>query len=164
MEGMGITSDVMFAIMPMFFIWPLDRPVMERILISILMVLGIVAAIVGGIKVYYIKVQNPNKDLRNQMPLFWWYRVKEIGLIVAACAPFLKHLIGRMLGRFGVKQFKPLIRDLNSFRSGPADAEMGVNAGSFTQQTNGMQQLTLQNPSQGGPRHPRRPLISLSLR
>jgi hypothetical protein len=67
----------------MFFIWPLNRPVMERILIS------------------------------NQV-------------------------------------YAGSIRPEALQTSDPADAEIGVNAGSFTQQTNGMQQLTPQNPSQAG--------------
>jgi hypothetical protein len=53
---MGITSDLVFAIMPIYFIWSLHRPVRERVLVTILMALGIVAAVAGVMKVYYIKL------------------------------------------------------------------------------------------------------------
>ncbi|KAH7060783.1 hypothetical protein B0J12DRAFT_545183, partial [Macrophomina phaseolina] len=102
-SSIGIISDLVFAIMPMFFIFKLHRPLMERILITFLMALGIIAAVAGVMKVVYIHNWNPRNDsFRFWMPLFWWYRVEEIGLIAAACAPFLKPLIERMLGRFGV--------------------------------------------------------------
>lgn len=107
MKGMGIVSDLVFAIMPIFLIWSLRRPIMERILIIILMALGTIAALAGVMKLIYIHAWNPREcTLRDWMQLIWWYRVEEIGLIAAACAPFLKPPIERMLGRFGVSQFR----------------------------------------------------------
>ncbi|KAH6668426.1 hypothetical protein B0J14DRAFT_675151 [Halenospora varia] len=91
--------------MPMFFIWSLPRPVMERTLVSILMALGKIAAIAGVMKLHTLKVWNPREaTLRDWVPLLW-YRVEEIGLIAAACAPFLKQPTERALGRFGVTKF-----------------------------------------------------------
>ena len=51
---MGIVSDLVFAIMPMFFIWQMNRPVIERMLITVLMALGIVAAMAGALKIVYM--------------------------------------------------------------------------------------------------------------
>lgn len=105
--------------MPMFFIFKLHRPLMERILITFLMALGIIAAVAGAMKVVYIHQWDPRNDsFRFWIPLFWWYRVEEIGLIAAACAPFLKPLIERMLGRFGVPEFRFATVGLNTIRSG----------------------------------------------
>src|SRR4051794_13987089 len=104
---MGIASDLIFAIMPTFFIWSLRRPVTERILVNVLMALGTIAAVAGVMKLVYSTVWNArNATLRDWVPLFWWYRVEEIGLIAAACAPFLKPLIERLLDRFGVSKFR----------------------------------------------------------
>ncbi|RYP67428.1 hypothetical protein DL769_005760 [Monosporascus sp. CRB-8-3] len=115
-------SDLAFAIMPAFFIWPMHRPIMERILVIVLMALGTVAAVAGAMKLVYAAVWDPRKTtLRDWTPLLWWYRVEEIGLIAAACAPFLKPLIERMLGRFGVPQFRFVTMVLKTIRSSPAD-------------------------------------------
>ncbi|KAH7386424.1 hypothetical protein BKA64DRAFT_645984 [Cadophora sp. MPI-SDFR-AT-0126] len=104
----GVTSDLVFAIMPMFFIWTLHRPAIERALVSALMALGLLAAVAGIFKVYYINFWNPRNSatLRDWMPLFWWYRVEEIGLIAASCAPFVKPLMARVLGRLGATPFR----------------------------------------------------------
>ncbi|RYP14309.1 hypothetical protein DL765_006474 [Monosporascus sp. GIB2] len=70
---------------------------------------------------------DPRKNIfRDWVPLLWWYRVEELGLIAAACAPFLKPLIERMLGRFGVPQFRFVTIVLKTIRSSPADATKEV--------------------------------------
>ncbi|KAH7345825.1 hypothetical protein BKA66DRAFT_378395, partial [Pyrenochaeta sp. MPI-SDFR-AT-0127] len=92
--ALGVSSDIAFAALPLFFIWPLNRPVMERILLSVLMALGTIAAVAGAVKAFYIHTWDPRKNsFHDLMPLFWWYRVEELGLIAAANAPFLKPTI-----------------------------------------------------------------------
>ncbi|KAG4429442.1 hypothetical protein IFR05_015073 [Cadophora sp. M221] len=107
-QVVGVTSDLVFAVMPMVFIWTLHRPTIERALVSALMALGLLAAVAGIFKVYYIKFWDPRNraTLRDWMPLFWWYRVEEIGLIAASCAPFVKPLMGRILGQLGAPAFR----------------------------------------------------------
>ncbi|KAH8585763.1 hypothetical protein B0O99DRAFT_471099, partial [Bisporella sp. PMI_857] len=93
-SGFGLV----FAISPTFFIWSLPRPVIERTLVSTLMALGAIAAVAGVMKLHTIRVWSPREvTLRDWVPLLWWYRVEEIGLIAAACAPFLKPPIERAL-------------------------------------------------------------------
>jgi len=92
---------------------------MERILLSILMALGTLAAIAEALIIYNTHLWDPRNDtIRDWMPLFWWYRVEEIGLIAAACTPFLKPLIERVLGRFGASRFYFAEMQLNTIRSG----------------------------------------------
>jgi hypothetical protein len=136
MEAMGIVSDLAFAIMPMFLVWPLHRPVMERVLLSILMGLGVIAAVAGAMKIYHINAWNPRIDtFRDWVSLLWWYRVEEIGLITAACAPFLKPLIQRILDKTEAFRASPLrfiTISLNSIRSGPVkDVFDSTEAGSI---------------------------------
>jgi hypothetical protein len=109
--------------MPMFFIWTLPRPVIERALVSVLMALGTIAALAGVMKLLNITIWNPREpSLRDWVTLTWWYRVEEIGLVAAACAPFLKPPIERALTRFHANHFGfktielPTIKSLN-FRS-----------------------------------------------
>ncbi|PVI04471.1 hypothetical protein DM02DRAFT_493476, partial [Periconia macrospinosa] len=106
-SAIGMLSDFVFAAMPLYLIWLLHRPVMERILISILMTLGTLAAIAEVFIIYHTHLWNPRKDsFRVWMPLVWWYRVEEIGLITAACTPFLKPLVERILGQLGASRFR----------------------------------------------------------
>ncbi|KAH7111819.1 hypothetical protein B0J11DRAFT_191023 [Dendryphion nanum] len=117
-SAIGMLSDLVFAAMPLYFIWSLHRPVMERILISILMTFGTLAAMAEAWIIYHTHVWNPRKDsIRGWMPLYWWYRVEEIGLIAAACAPFLKPLVERILGRFGTSRFRFVTMRLNTIQS-----------------------------------------------
>ena len=100
---MGIISDLIFAIIPTYFVLSLKRPFVDRILVFLLMVLGIIAAVAGVMKVYYIKYWNPRQaSLRSWMPLFWWYRVEEMGLITASCALFLKPPMEGLLRQIGL--------------------------------------------------------------
>ncbi|KAF2182902.1 hypothetical protein K469DRAFT_669398 [Zopfia rhizophila CBS 207.26] len=116
--AIGTASDLVFAIMPVHLFWSLHRPVMERILVSVLMGFGIIAAVAGVMKIYHISAWNPREvTFRDWVPLLWWYRVEEIGLIVAACAPFLKPLIERVLHRFGASRFRFVTIRLNTIRS-----------------------------------------------
>ncbi|RYP43873.1 hypothetical protein DL768_009606 [Monosporascus sp. mg162] len=146
--GMGIASDLAFAIMPAFVIWPMHRPVMERILVIILMALGTVAAVAGVMKLVHSAAWDPRKNIiRDWVPLLWWYRVEEIGLIAAACAPFLKPFIERMLGRFGVPQFRFVTIVLRTIRSSPANgAEEVEKSTSSMQRTTEEKRLGPQNP------------------
>lgn len=106
--AMGIVSDLVFAIMPMFFIWQMNRPVIERMLITVLMALGIVAAMAGALKIVYMSrfVLGHGDVLRQMMPLFLWFKVEEFVLAASACAPFLKAPIERTLSRFGIQKFQ----------------------------------------------------------
>ncbi|KAH8684201.1 hypothetical protein BGZ60DRAFT_426605 [Tricladium varicosporioides] len=147
-SGMGITSDLVFAIMPSFFLWSLNRPLMERMLMTVLMGLGVIAAVAGAMKVYHIHSWNPREDtLRDWVPLIWWYRVEEIGLIAAACAPFLKPSIERLLCRFGSKHFGFVAFGLNTIRSGPGGTGKAVMMASTSGHwTSGEQQSSQQTP------------------
>ncbi|KAM5353201.1 hypothetical protein ACJZ2D_016904 [Fusarium nematophilum] len=120
--ALGTSSDLVFAAMPLFFIWTLNRPVIERILLSVLMALGTIAAVAGAVRVVYIHIWDPQTDsLHDLMPLFWWYRVEEIGLITAACAPFLKPTIERLLSRFSTNAFGFVTMKLNTIRLDPGN-------------------------------------------
>ncbi|KAF1972601.1 hypothetical protein BU23DRAFT_467336, partial [Bimuria novae-zelandiae CBS 107.79] len=130
--AIGMLSDIVFAAMPIYLVWSLHRPVLERILISILMALGLLAATAEACIIYHAYLWNPREStIRNWMPLFWWYRVEEIGLIFAACTPFLKPLVERVLGRFGTSRFRFVTIELDSVQSSQVTKqEVVANTGS----------------------------------
>lgn len=93
--------------MPIYLFWSLNRPTLERILGIVLMGFGTIAAVAGVMKIYYISAWNPRQgQFRDWIPLFWWYRVEEIGLIVAACTPFIKPLMEHALRGLGTLPFR----------------------------------------------------------
>lgn len=68
---------------------------------------GIIAAVAGIMKIQHISAWNPREaQFRDWIPLLWWYRVEEIGLIIAACAPYLKPLMERALQGIGASPFQ----------------------------------------------------------
>jgi hypothetical protein len=105
--------------MPMFFVWKLNRPLLERILITVLMALGLLATGAAVLKLYYLRAYNltVNDSLRIMVVLFIWCRIEEFVLIASACAPFLKSPVEQILNRFGVPMFKNKTRELNSLHS-----------------------------------------------
>jgi hypothetical protein len=124
---MGICSDLVFAIMPISFIWSLNRPVIERILLSALMGLGMIAAMAGAIKFYYIRTWKYGEEAVDEtVSVYMWYRVEEISLIAAACAPFLKRPIESMLSRLGLSQFGFVPLGLKTIRSDGRNPSMDV--------------------------------------
>lgn len=67
---MGTLSDLVFAIMPVYLVSSLHRPVMERVLVIVLMGFGTIAALAGVMKIYHISAWNPRHAiLRDWMPL-----------------------------------------------------------------------------------------------
>jgi hypothetical protein len=109
--------DLAFAIMPMFLVWKLNRPLLERILISVLMALGLCATATVAVKVYLSTISDTIlvDTYRETLRVCLWCRLEEYLLIASACAPCLKPLIEGFLRRLGVK-FTYLTRDLNSFQ------------------------------------------------
>ncbi|KAH7399698.1 hypothetical protein BKA66DRAFT_170447 [Pyrenochaeta sp. MPI-SDFR-AT-0127] len=120
----GTLSDIIFASMPVHIFWSLHRPVLERMLGVLLMGFGIIAALASAMKIYHISAWNPRQaQFRDWVPLLWWYRVEEIGLIVAACAPFLKPLMEHALQGLGVSPFRFCTITLNTVREEEAETE-----------------------------------------
>jgi hypothetical protein len=109
--------DLAFAIMPMFFVWRINRPLLERILISVLMALGLGATATNAVKVYLGTILDFTiaDTFRESLRIFLWCRLEEYLLIASACAPFLKSLIERVLRRFGVAEFAQATMELNSY-------------------------------------------------
>lgn len=81
----------------------------------VLMGFGTIAAVASAMKIYHISAWNPREaEFKDWIPLLCWYRVEELGLIVAACAPFLKPLMEYALRGLGASQFGFCTIRLNS--------------------------------------------------
>lgn len=118
LRALGIFSDIVFAVLPIFFIWTLSRPVVERILLCVLMGLGICAGTAGAIKLYYIRTWRYGEEaVSHTVSVYMWYRVEEMSLVAAACAPFLKGPIESLFSRVSESRFGFVLPSLKSVSS-----------------------------------------------
>jgi len=70
-----MAGDVICAVLPIVIIWRLTRSVVEKILVSILLGLGLVAAVGGVLKLVILKTWLPTSVHANRtlMDAFMWY-------------------------------------------------------------------------------------------
>ena len=111
-----MASDLTFALMPMIFIFRLNRPLLERALISALMALGLCATAIVVVKVYNMTTfeVGGGNAFQKMLGMNLWCRLEECCLLAAASAPFLKSPIEQVLSRFGVGKFTYKDRKLNT--------------------------------------------------
>ena len=113
-------SDLVFAIIPIFLIKNLNRSLVEKILVGILLTACLLASGVGIAKLYYMVVFDfSSKDgFYLMVDEFFWSRMEESVIIIAACAPLLKCPIERLLKRMGVSGFEVPTPELNEVSLG----------------------------------------------
>jgi hypothetical protein len=120
-----MVSDFICATVPIFLIWNLSRSVVEKTLISILMATCLLATGCGVAKLYYmITFDFTSKDgFYLMISEFFWCRMEESIIIIAACAPLLKCPIERGMRRLGLPTFQIPARELNVVSSVAHDSE-----------------------------------------
>ncbi|KAF2400674.1 hypothetical protein EJ06DRAFT_493084, partial [Trichodelitschia bisporula] len=97
-----IVSDVFFALLPLSFILKMQLPVYEKVIITLLMGLGLIASIAGIIKLTHARQFLSSKDPTWDGITFgmWAAAEQSIG-IFAACVPPLKALLAQFLRSIG---------------------------------------------------------------
>lgn len=112
-------SDFICATIPIFLFRHLSRSRVEKALIYVLMASSIIATGMGIPKLYYVLTYEYGAEdwLWNLLPEFFWCRMEEAAIIIAACAPLLKVPVERFLRRMGLPTFKVPTRGLKSIRS-----------------------------------------------
>jgi len=110
-----MAADAAYAVLPMYMVWRLRRPFLEKLLISILMTLSVFALAAGAFKLYYIsRLDYASPEiLREAVTMYMWIRVEEAAIIIAACAPLLKVPVENALHRLGIPRFTHPLRDLD---------------------------------------------------
>ncbi len=134
----NILTDVVFSLLPVVFLWDIQRPLREKIIVGSLMGLGLVASSASIFKAVEIKSYGGTSDLLAQGERICISSVLEEQLgLIAACIPCLRAWFQRVLIRFGVistqgshsaplgQYAKPIGRpggQHNTFRRGPDKA------------------------------------------
>lgn len=117
-KGISMFSDFVCALIPICLIRKLARSPVEKVLVSILLALCLLATVCGIPKLYYtITYDFKDKDGFYRMTRqFIWSRMEEALIVIAACAPLIKVPIERALLRwFGIElPSQPPVRDLET--------------------------------------------------
>jgi hypothetical protein len=99
----AIVTDIIFTFIPLTFIYKIKRPLREKIVVSILMALGIVASAASIVRLTLAKKYGPNSDrLYDFIGLALWSNIEGEMAIIAACVPYLKSPSEKVLRRLGL--------------------------------------------------------------
>lgn len=110
-------GDLWCSIIPLFLIWDLNRSILERCLLSVLIALGICAAGAMTTTLVLLKsLRHSHAAFRKYFAIYTWCLVEETTLIVASSAPLLKAPIERVLYRWGFPKFHNIPRELGSYQ------------------------------------------------
>lgn len=102
-SGIGISTDLLLAGVPIVFICKMNVPLREKIVLSCLMGLGVFATAASIIKTTFVRNYGRTGDtLWDAVPLTLWSILEEQTGIIAACVPCLKTPFERTLRRAGV--------------------------------------------------------------
>jgi hypothetical protein len=98
------TTDIILSILPLFIIRNIQRPLREKIVISLLMSLGFLCAVAVIPKLISLHDFGVNKDFTWTTAEVAMWSMVEVSLgIMVACIPALKRVFERTLKRFGLK-------------------------------------------------------------
>jgi hypothetical protein len=102
-------SDLVCALIPIFLIKNLTRSTVEKVLTSILLASSLLASGVGIAKIYYTATFDfsSTDGFYLMVNVFFWSRLEESLIVIAACASLLKCPIERLLKRLGSQGFQP---------------------------------------------------------
>lgn len=131
-------SDLICAILPICLIRNLSRSTVEKVLTCILMGSSLMAMGASIAKIYYTAVfdfTDPD-GFWLMVEKFYWSRMEESLIIIAACAPLLKHPIERGLKKMGWSGFEIPVRELNSVHF-PTDSNKEENSDSESRGSRG---------------------------
>jgi hypothetical protein len=108
-------SDFFFSLIPITFIFKIQVPLREKIVLCVLMGLGLIASVASILKAVKSDTLRQSRDNTwDSVPFVIWGFVEEHLAIIAACVPCLKALFERLLRRVGVTvTYKSQARSFN---------------------------------------------------
>jgi hypothetical protein len=102
-SALFIGSDILFALLPLTFIYKIQRPLREKIVLAILMSLGLVASGAATAKVVILSRLPTSRDpMWIGADAFIWTNLEESIGMMAACITMLKPLFERAAHRCGL--------------------------------------------------------------
>ena len=105
--------DFILATMPVQLIRNLPRPLRERVLISCLMAMGLLATAIAAYKIPLSREINNGDPLSATVRMSLWNKLEEQLGLIAACLPCLKAQMEEFLHRVGI--LKTRVRHWSNF-------------------------------------------------
>ncbi|RDL40551.1 uncharacterized protein BP5553_00530 [Venustampulla echinocandica] len=101
--GIGIVTDITFALLPISFLWKIQRPLREKLMLGFLMGIGLFTTVAVIVKIPLIATFGKTGDvLWDNVNVATWSLVEGQLGIIAACIPCLKSPFERLLRRVGL--------------------------------------------------------------
>ncbi|KAK1590272.1 uncharacterized protein LY79DRAFT_607632 [Colletotrichum navitas] len=124
----NIFTDVCFATLPIPIIWVLQMKLRTRIYLVGILSLGYIAVIMGIVKAFFQIAQPDNKDSTFLQSIqFWGFLQLNLG-IIAACAPSLRPLVGRVLKLNAGRLYNDANLYENRYPTGPTGRTVTITA------------------------------------
>jgi len=128
-------GDLVCAVIPICLIHALSRSLVEKVLTSVLLASSLIASGIGIVKIYFqVTYDFGNPDALYMLAnVFFWSRLEEALIIVAACAPLLRQPVEAGLKRLGFRGFSVPEPKLETISTGLASESGGggASAGAF---------------------------------
>ena len=104
-----LTWDAVLSLAPITFLWNLNRPLRERVVIGCLMSLGMLAGVSSLVKILMIgRFGTPGIDgPALNVTISTWTVLEQVLGVVAACTPFCKPVFETCLRALGVSLTRP---------------------------------------------------------
>ncbi|KAF1815683.1 hypothetical protein P152DRAFT_496322 [Eremomyces bilateralis CBS 781.70] len=103
-----IFSDVLFSLLPLTFIFLLNRPLRDKLVLAFLMGLGLLCAVAGIRKLFFISVVQPQQDMAwDAVEMGLWASAESYIGIMAACIPCLRAMFENGLKKMGISLTSP---------------------------------------------------------
>ena len=101
-SAVQVALDVIFTILPIFFVRKLRRPRREKVFICVLMGLGVFAACAAVVRTLSLQDYYTTPDLfRTNVSISMWAILEQQFALIAATMPTLKAVVERLLVRLG---------------------------------------------------------------
>ncbi|CAI4214064.1 unnamed protein product [Parascedosporium putredinis] len=113
----AMLSDFICATIPIFLFRHLSRSRVEKALIYVLMASSIIATGMGIPKLYHVLTYEYGAEdwLWNLLPEFFWCRMEEAAIIIAACAPCSRSLLKGSCDAWACQPSRSLLGDSNLY-------------------------------------------------
>ncbi|KAF2277766.1 uncharacterized protein EI97DRAFT_449213 [Westerdykella ornata] len=108
--GVYVIMDLILSLMPIKLIRTLNRPRNEKVLISLLMALGLLATAVAAAKMTTFKNFGTGDPMQATIPPSMYAKLEEVVGIIASSLPCLKAPVQNLLKKLGVLQTRQLSR------------------------------------------------------
>ncbi|KAI1129488.1 hypothetical protein F5Y10DRAFT_238370 [Nemania abortiva] len=123
-----ILVDVLFAVLPWFFIWGLQMNKQEKVVILASMSLGVLAAAAGIVRALEIGgLASPN-FLRDSVGLLLWSAVEQSVTMICNCIPVCRPLFKAMIRKVGSQKSATTDRSLRNGSFKLSSLARGVSA------------------------------------